>query len=445
MSLRYNIATFSAKASSFILKKILRRPGGFFPGDIALKVDNNLLSELVQIFDLGTVLVTGTNGKTSVTALVADCMRYEGAEVAWNKTGANLASGVATAIMAFKSKKRKNRFGVFEIDELWVAKVLPELKSKYLLLLDLFPDQVDRFGSINNIQKSLVEALNNSPETVLVYNADDPNCQVVADDCKNNTIAFGAEEKISKTKDSSINKCPLCHFNLNYSLHQYAQLGNYRCPSCGFNRARLKFAATDIRLNSEKLEFRIGKEKYVSMKPAEYVCYNLTGFIALAKSLGCHEQSINRAIKFQKSENGRMQYFDIEDKKVMINLAKNPVGFNQNINFILDSFLSNKRPSNTSVAFFANAREGDGKNTSWLHQVDFDKLRGVSNLNIYYGGEASSELAKALKSKNIVAHRVENATDLLNSANHSKQIYIVANYTAMFPLRDELIKMSKKM
>ncbi len=118
MSFRTNIAKASASASRFVLQKILKRPGGFFPGDIALKIDPELLVELSEEFDAGTVLVTGTNGKTSVTNLIADCMRYDGYEVAWNKTGANLSSGIAAAIMEFKVRRRKKKFGVFEVDEL---------------------------------------------------------------------------------------------------------------------------------------------------------------------------------------------------------------------------------------------------------------------------------------------------------------------------------------
>lgn len=324
-----------------------------------------------------------------------------------------------------------------------MANVLPQLKSKFLLLLNLFPDQLDRFGSIENIQKSLIEALNSSPDTVLVYNADDPNCQIIADECQNNTIPFGVAEKISKVEEKCINKCPNCHFDMNYKVHQYAQLGLYRCPNCGFNRANVKYSATDIQLSSEELSFSIGKFRYTTRKAAEFVCYNLTGFIALVCELGCHPQSIERAVKFQKADNGRMQFFEIDNKNVMINLAKNPVGFNQNINLILDRYNSSDRPASTAVAFFVNAREGDGRNTNWLNQVDFSRIAGKDNIMIYYGGEAYSDIGRILNNNGIAAHRVGDAKDLISSAQNVKHIYIIANYTAMFPLREELLVMSK--
>lgn len=118
MSLKTNIAIKCAGLSRFVLQTLLRRPGAFYPGKIALKIDNQIIEKLKDKFDLGTVLVTGTNGKTSVTGLTADCVRYEGVDVCWNKTGANLASGIAAAMLEYKPKKNTERFGVFEVDEL---------------------------------------------------------------------------------------------------------------------------------------------------------------------------------------------------------------------------------------------------------------------------------------------------------------------------------------
>lgn len=312
------------------------------------------------------------------------------------------------------------------------------------MLLNLFPDQVDRFGSIENIQKSLIHALNQSPDTVLIYNCDDPNCQIIADKCENNTVPFGVDEKISKVNEVGVNQCPICGYNMNYKLHQYAMLGNYRCPNCGFNRADPQFSTTDIALEDSKLEFCVNGVRYKSSKAVEYACYNLTAFIAMAACMQISDESIDKAIKFQRAENGRMEYFEIDGRTVMINLAKNPVGFNQNINYIMDRYLTSNRPAKTTVAFFANAREGDGKSTAWLRDVDFDKLASLDMLDVYYGGEAAKDLEKVLRNKDIRAKRVENAKAVLKSDMQSKKVYIIANYTAMFPLRDELSSLASR-
>lgn len=443
MLLKTKIAKLAASTSRFVLKNILRRQAGFYPGKIALSIDDKIFDNLVLNFGSNTMLITGTNGKTSVTALMADCLSAERMNVCTNSTGANLASGIASSMLEFKSKNIRRNFGVFEIDELWVEKVLPQIRSGYLVLLNLFPDQVDRFGSIKNIQESILNALKQSPTTILIYNADDPNCQIIADQCENNTVPFGVAEKISKIDDNSIHKCPQCDADLFYKVHQYAQIGKYRCPNCGFNTAGVKYSAKKVKLTSDTLSFEIAEEKYSSAKAVEYALYNYTAFVAAAKTLYLRHASINHAIKNQKSENGRMQYFDIGHKQVMINLAKNPVGFNQNINYIFNKYNSSKNPEKTSIAFFANKKEGDGKDPSWLYQVDFSPLKDMNFANIYYGGQAADTLGAALKKSDVIAHKVLDAQDVLETDKTAKKIYIIANYTAMFPLRDQLIKLSQ--
>lgn len=442
MQIKYNIAKVAALSSRFVLKNIFRRQAGFYPGNLALKIDNDILCKLADEFDAGTVLVTGTNGKTSVTALIASLMNEEGYNVSWNKGGANLESGVVAAILSFKKQVSSN-FGVYEVDELWVKKVLPKLKSKYLLLLNLFPDQVDRFGGIDAIQNSLIKALKYSPKTTLIYNADDPNCQYIADNCDNPCVSFGMKEKITNSKEYNDIDCPGCGQKLSYILHQYAQLGKYKCTNCGFNRAKLKYGASNIKLDSKCLQFDVENHSYSSKKAAEYVCYNLTGFVACGMLLRCQHKNISKVIENQKNDNGRLQYFDINGKKVMINLAKNPVGFNQNINYVLSRIKDASSNEAHVVAFFANAREGDGHSTEWFNDVHFNKLIDQKNLSVFYGGEASKDLNLAIGNKDLYAKKVENAQDLLGYAASADNIFIIANYTAMFPLRDELIKMSK--
>lgn len=432
MSFRFNIAKGIAGASRFVLKKVLRRPAGFFPGKLALKIDSNLIADIAPMIDGQSVVVTGTNGKTSVTALLAQVLELEHNDVVTNSTGANMESGVASALLEHKFKKRKKTFAVFEVDELWVKKVLPALDANYLLLLDLFPDQADRYGSISNIQDSIIEALKSSPNTVLIYNADDPNCQLIADNCDNNAISFGMHDKISSENEPIVESCPKCGANMTYFLHQYAQLGNYKCNKCGFNRAGLEYGAGDIKLDVNKLTFTIGRTRFTSTNAAEYVCYNLVAFAACADKLGCRATSIVKAAASEKNDKGRLQYFKIDNKKVMINLAKNPAGFNQNIKYVLNQVKDNP----ATVVFFANTKEGDGRDPSWLNDVNFSLIK-KPNLTILYGGEASEllgELTGGIK--------VDNAHDVLSYDN--KLVFIIANYTAMFPLRDELIGMESK-
>lgn len=341
-----------ASVARFVLTKILRRKAGFFPGKVALKIYPDILKEFDKKFDGALVFVTGTNGKTSVTALISKILKKEGAQVITNSTGANMESGIVAACLAYKDKRRSKSgrsfggstyenpvdkvCGVFEIDELWVEKVMPKMHVDYLVLLNLFPDQADRFGSITNIQKSLHAALEQSTHTKFFYNADDPNSQIVADYVANESFAFGCNEKISEGDIDGLpnTACPKCETRLTYYTDQYAQLGNYRCPNCGFSRNQLDFSASDIQLNDKGFAWYVGKNRYSTTNSAEYFVYNLTAVIGMCDLLGCSDKNIVDTIALQKNDNGRMEEFEINGKSVTINLAKNPAGFNQNLKYI---------------------------------------------------------------------------------------------------------------
>ena len=199
-------------------------------------------------------MVVGTNGKTTVTNLLADILEQAGQRVVCNRTGANLDSGVATALLHAKPSD----WGVFESDELWLAKILPHLQASYVVLLNLFRDQLDRVGEIDRIQDSIARALETSPDTVLLYNADDPLCAAIAARVGNASVAFGLSESMGLPQNTvaDAQMCQQCSSMMEYEYRQYGQLGAYRCPSCGFARPALDYAAEGVRLGHGRFEVR---------------------------------------------------------------------------------------------------------------------------------------------------------------------------------------------
>ena len=163
MGLRFTAARAVSGVSTWGLKNVFHRPAANFPGKMALYVDPQLIAHLRGKLERGSVCVVGTNGKTTVSNLLADVLETSGQRVVCNRTGANLDSGVSTALL----HAGKADWGVFECDELWLAKILPQLRANYVVLLNLFRDQLDRCGEIDRIQDSIVKALGSSPETVL--------------------------------------------------------------------------------------------------------------------------------------------------------------------------------------------------------------------------------------------------------------------------------------
>ena len=159
--LRFRLAVAAGSALTWGLREVAHRAAGNMPGKVALRVDPALIGHLRPRFKRGIVVVTGTNGKTTVTNLVAAAIETSGQDVACNRDGANLESGVATAML----QSHGADWGVFESDELWLAKILPRLQPDYVVLLNLFRDQLDRMGEIDHIQAAIASALEASPET----------------------------------------------------------------------------------------------------------------------------------------------------------------------------------------------------------------------------------------------------------------------------------------
>lgn len=444
MGLRFTAARAVSGVSTWGLKNVFHRPAANFPGKMALYVDPQLIAHLRGKLDRGSVCVVGTNGKTTVSNLLADVLEASGQRVVCNRTGANLDSGVSTALL----HAGKADWGVFECDELWLAKILPQLRANYVVLLNLFRDQLDRCGEIDRIQDSIVKALGSSPETVLVYNADDPLCASIADRAGQlpgregtRSIAFGVAESMGLAQNtvSDATMCQRCSTMFEYDWRQYGQLGKWRCPNCGFARPALDFAAENVQLGADGLAFSLakpgagdaGREGAFSVTArfsGAYMVYNLAAVSVAASLLGCTNEALQKAVDAFDPQNGRLQTYDLAGRRVLLNLAKNPTGFNQNLKIVAQD----QAPK--VVAFFINDKEADGRDVSWLWDIDFEELAQAGPLTAYAGGIRGRDMAVRLKYAGIDAQTVDNADDLLHRiAQQPREVsaYIIANYTSL--------------
>lgn len=462
MGLRFTAAKAIGAASTWGLRNVMGRNAATMPGKFALKADPDLLSHLKPRLHEGSVLVVGTNGKTSVTNLLADALEAAGKSVVCNRTGANLSWGVASSLLQTKGAD----WGVFETDELWIARVLPHLKSDYVVLLNLFDDQMDRFGEMARVQESIVETLKSSPETVLVYNADDPRCAGIATAAPNRNVAFGVngamslaeegaaceaaagEDADGKTDEATGGKsCQQCQAPLSYRYRQYSQLGDYFCPACGFTRPALDFAAENVEFPNGEMSFDLlnaSTGELHSLRNAQgvpYLAYNLLAVAATSCLLEIDAKTLQSAIESFNPRNGRLQRYRIQGRSILLNLAKNPTGFNQNIGII------GRDESPKVAAFLVNNMEGDGRDPSWIDDADFEKLADDPQLTVLAGGMCKAELQKRLKRAGLEAQLIEGAEDALAliagmpDVPADAHVYFIANYTALPPVHAALDKM----
>ena len=443
MSLRFSLAKAAGAVSTWGLRHVAHRPAANLPGKIALKIDPSLLDELRSKCTQGSVITVGTNGKTSTNNLLADAFEAAGRTIICNRTGANLAAGISSALL----QQPAAQWGVFECDELWLAHVLPHLRSNYVLLLNLFRDQLDRCGEIDRIQTSIAGALTASPDTVLVYNADDPLCARIADEVPNRTVAFGLSESMGLAQNTvtDAQMCQKCDGMVRYHYRQYGQLGDYFCDQCDFARPTLDFAGRDIAIGPAGVTMEVcgptGCESVHTPQPTPYAAYNLVASYALCREVGIPTDDFQRAQDAFNPRNGRLQRYRLGGRDVLLNLAKNPTGFNQNLKIVE----ADRGPK--MVAFFINDQVADGRDISWIWDIDFEELAGQPDTVVFAGGSRAHDLAVRLKYAGIEAAVVENIEDAfarlgaLTAAgvlSADAAVYAIANYTALPPVHAAL-------
>lgn len=443
MSLRFSLAKAAGAVSTWGLRHVARRPAANLPGKIALAIDPSLLDELRGKCAQGSVITVGTNGKTSTNNLLADAFEAAGRTIICNRTGANLAAGISSALL----QQPTAQWGVFECDELWLAHVLPHLRSNYVLLLNLFRDQLDRCGEIDRIQTSIAGALIASPDTVLVYNADDPLCARIADEVPNRTVAFGLSESMGLAQNTvtDAQMCQKCDGMVRYHYRQYGQLGDYFCDQCDFARPTLDFAGRDIAIGPAGVTMEVcgpaGCESVHTPQPTPYAAYNLVASYALCREVGIPTADFQRAQDAFNPRNGRLQRYRLGGRDVLLNLAKNPTGFNQNLKIVE----ADRGPK--MVAFFINDQVADGRDISWIWDIDFEELAGQPDTVVFAGGSRAHDLAVRLKYAGIEAAVIESIEDAfarlgaLTAAGvlpADAAVYAIANYTALPPVHAAL-------
>lgn len=443
MSLRFSLAKAAGAVSTWGLRHVAHRPAANLPGKIALKIDPSLLDELRSKCTQGSVITVGTNGKTSTNNLLADAFEAAGRTIICNRTGANLAAGISSALL----QQPAAQWGVFECDELWLAHVLPHLRSSYVLLLNLFRDQLDRCGEIDRIQTSIAGALTASPDTVLVYNADDPLCARIADEVPNRTVAYGLGEPMGLAQNTvtDAQMCQKCDGMVRYHYRQYGQLGDYFCDQCDFARPTLDFAGRDIAIGPSGVTMEVcgpaGCESVHTPQPTPYAAYNLVASYALCREVGIPTADFQRAQDAFNPRNGRLQRYRLGGRDVLLNLAKNPTGFNQNLKIVE----ADRGPK--MVAFFINDQVADGRDISWIWDIDFEELADQPDTVVFAGGSRAHDLAVRLKYAGIEAAVIESIEDAFARLGAltaaavlpaDAAVYAIANYTALPPVHAAL-------
>ena len=447
MGARAGLATALGSLVSWGLRNVAHRNASQLPGRVALAVDPNMTSELARRLGEGALVVCGTNGKTTTNNVIASAIEASGRTVACNRAGANMAPGVAAAMLG----ARDADWAVMEADELSTRHILPALRPRYLVLLNLFRDQLDRAGEIDRVQDVIVAALAASPETALLVCGDDPLSMGVArraEAAGTRVLSFGIGEDLGLPPDRvpEARFCQVCGAELGYDYRSYAQLGAFACPNGDFSRPALDFVATGVEVGREGVSFDARTPEGGSCRlhagfGGVYMVYNLLAAYAAAHLAGVSDADFQRTLDGYRPENGRLQHFEVAGREVVLNLAKNPTGFNQNISLLMQD----DRPK--AAYLVVNDDFNDGKDISWIWDVDFERLASEGGLRVVVGGSRANDLQVRMKYAGIaagIADSVAEALAAVGDLGPERPLYVLTNYSALWPAKAELERMGER-
>jgi UDP-N-acetylmuramyl tripeptide synthase len=419
------------------LSRLAGRGGGTtLPGRLLSSVDPGAVDRLAARLERGSVLVSATNGKTTTTAMVAEIV---GGRLAWNRSGANLLSGVASTLLSSPGAE----LGLFEVDEAALPEVARRVQPRVVALGNLFRDQLDRYGELEHVAAGWRQALVAMPGVQLVVNADDPLIGELARG-RERTVAYGlddprhARESLQHAADSKY--CLVCGAPYDYAAAYVGHLGDYRCPNGHAERLPLTLAAREIELHglegtSFMLESPSGSVRVELGLPGLYNVYNATAAAAIAGVLGASPEEIAEGLRRFTAAFGRFERIEAGDRRLLMLLIKNPAGANEAVRTLLDA----DPPSLAMVAL--NDGIADGRDVSWIWDVDFEPL--LAHLeHVVVSGDRAAELALRFAYGGLDRDRMEVVPDLeqaldrgLDLAGHGGEVVVLPTYTAMLALR----------
>lgn len=439
MRLRRMIAVWAAKLAEKVSVHVFHRQGVTWAGKIALRLCPNILSELAQQVKGDIFIVCGTNGKTTTNNMLCAALEAEGNKVICNHTGSNMLNGVvaAFALGAGISGNLNADCACIEIDEASTRRVFPYFKPDYMVLTNLFRDQLDRYGEIDITMNILKEVMQSAPEMKVIVNGDDALSAFLAMDAGNDYITYGINEKVMDDKDSHEIRegrfCKRCGAPLQYKFYHYSQLGDYACSNCDFKRPGIQYNASDIEVGSQ-LSFTVEEQRIRANYKGFYNVYNILAAYAALRSAGIEPVHFNEMLLRFNPENGRMEQFRIKDTNITLNLAKNPAGFNQNISAVMQD------DAQKDLIIVINDNAQDGIDISWLWDVDFDRFKNANVNSITVSGIRCQDMRLRLKYVDIPSILIEDVEDAISKrVEHGcKNLYLLVNYTALFSTRNVL-------
>ncbi len=455
----------------------LRGSGGTSaPGKVLMRLDPDAIGALAGRLPRGNVVVSATNGKTTTAAFAATILTRAGIPLVHNDTGANMAGGIASTLLAAARPGGAiaGELGLFEVDEFWLDAMAAQLHPRAILLGNLFRDQLDRYGELESIAERWAQTLASSPanQARLVLNADDPMVADLGRGSDGGVIYYGVDDDslalpgLAHAADAK--HCRRCGAPYVFDAVYLGHLGHYHCPSCAQRRPVPAVLATDVALEGVRtarftLRTPAGAVEVELALPGLYNVYNALAAAALATALEVPLAEIVAGLQATRAAFGRAESVVVGEpthpRELRILLIKNPTGANEVLRTLA------LEPGQHDLLGVLNDNVADGRDISWIWDADFELLAERVR-HVTCAGTRAAELAMRLKYAGLDAARIsvrENLADALAAAAAdlpprvpvqeggasvsdvpvvepaAPPLYALPTYTAMLALRELLV------
>lgn len=384
------------------------------------------------------ISVTGTNGKTTTAGLIAQILEANNKEVIHNAQGANMLTGIANVFATNIVPSKRYDNCVLESDEAYLSKLYDYMKLDYLVVTNLFRDQLDRYGELDTTAKKIQSAIDKNKDLVLLLNADDP---LVANLGHDNKKLYYGFENIEFAETHTISHAPAEMFNcicgkpLEYSKRFYAQQGHYYC-SCGYKRPKCDYQG-NAKIYNDYIEISVlhnGEETHYTFDSIGlYNAYNALAAISMALEIGYKQEEIQNALNTYKAMFGRAEKTEFNGHKTIIQLIKNPAGASEVLKTV---DLSSK------ILIAINDNFADGRDVSWLWDAEFELLKDTEK-TIVTSGIRANDMALRLKYAGVPSEKIKVVPDLFeaveevsSSEDKTERVTIMPSYTALLQIKN---------
>jgi lipid II isoglutaminyl synthase (glutamine-hydrolysing) len=459
VSPRTVLAVLAGRVTALTTRSLGKGGGTSLPGLVATRIQPHLVEELASQLQVGTVVVSGTNGKTTTSRMLASILTDSGFTVLRNSTGSNLTRGVASTLLGRvdlwgKIRGRVSTLGLFEVDEAALPEVVAMIRPSKLVLNNLFRDQLDRYGEVATVARLWSSAITQLPASaVVIANADDPLVTEVAENSHERALYFGISSVPDKGATgehaSDVKSCPRCGGPIQYTLVTLGHLGHYRCSRCEFVRPEPVVCAENVRLQgiggSEFVLAAGGSTAPVHLPlPGLYNVYNALAAAAAATTLGVDLTGIAAALGHVSAAFGRMERLDVDGRTMYLALAKNPAGLNEVMRTILQS------DGHANLFMLLNDNTADGHDVSWIWDADVEMLAGHV-AQVTFAGTRGPDMALRFKYAEVTTGQAGDSHIESNSESGLRRalaglsvgdvLFIVPTYTAMLDVRSVLTRL----